>query len=114
MASIQYMDPCVRDISPIRLRLRQLEREIVFAPNHEQARLPLAHPRLPGGICIDVRAVIVEEVALNVGLTWLTEKSEFVGPEIGVIVFHVRIIPDMASSRRREGQKIRAQLAFVF
>src|SRR5258708_3747960 len=114
MTSVEYVNPSARHISPIVFRLRQLEREIVFAPDHEQPRLPLAHPRLPGGICIDVRAVVVEEVALNVGLTWLTEKSEFVGPEIGVIEFHVRIVPDMASSRRRERQKIRAQLAFVF
>src|SRR5216117_2958503 len=75
MTSVEYVDPSARHISSIRLRLRQLEREIVFAPDHQQSRLSLTHPRLPRGIRLDVRAVIIEEVALNVGLTWLVEKS---------------------------------------
>src|SRR5205814_10268406 len=100
MTGVEYKDPSARNISPIRLRLRQIEREIVFAPDHQQPRLSLAHPRLPGGIRFDVRAVIVEEVALNVGLTRLAEKSEFVSPEIGVVPFHVGIISDVASSSR--------------
>src|SRR6266404_8171750 len=114
MTSLEYVDPSARHISPICLRLRQLEREIVFAPDYQQPRLSLTHPCLPRGIRRDVRAVIVEEVALDVGLTWLVEKSEFVSPEIGVVPFHVGIIPHMASARRCQRQKIRAQLAFVF
>src|SRR6266446_2271439 len=114
VTSVEYVDPSVRHISPIRLRLRQLEREIVFAPDYEQSRLSLTHPRLPPWIRLDGRAVIVEEVALNVRLHGLTEKSEFVGPEIGVVPFHVGIIPDMASARRCQRQKIRAQFGFVF
>src|SRR6267378_6440673 len=113
VTSVEYVDPSARHISPIGLWLRQLEREIVFAPDHQQPRLPLAHPRLPRGICLDVRAIIVKEVALNVGLTWLAEKSEFVSPEIGVVPFHVGIIADMTSARRCQRQKIRAQLAFI-
>src|SRR5258705_11689577 len=80
VTSVKNVDSSARHISPIVLRLRQLEREIVFAPDHQQTRLPLAHPRLPRGICVDVRSVVVELVALNVGLTWLAEKSEFVSP----------------------------------
>jgi len=33
VTSIEHIDPSARHISPIRLRLRQLEGEIVFAPD---------------------------------------------------------------------------------
>jgi hypothetical protein len=38
------------------------------------------------------RAVVVEEVALNVGLAGPVEKGEFIGPQIRVIAFHVGIV----------------------
>jgi len=43
-----------------------------------------------------VRAVAVEEIALNVGLARLLEKIKIIGPEIRVIAFDVGIVADMA------------------
>src|SRR5690348_4997638 len=68
MASVEYVDLRVRHVAPIRLGLRQLEREVVLAPDHQQPRLALTHPGLPLGIRLDVRPVVVEQIALNVGL----------------------------------------------
>ena len=99
VTSVENVDPSARHISPIRLRLRQLEREIVFAPDYQQPRLSFVHPRLPRWICLDVRAVIVEEVALNVGLHGSIKKSEFVSPKIGVIALHIRIVPNVPRAR---------------
>src|SRR2546426_11245462 len=90
---------------------RKREREVVFAPEDEQPRPRLAHPGLPLGVGLDVGAVVVEEVALDVGLAWPTEKREFIGPEIRVVTFHVGIVPDMARPGRRQRQEICAQRA---
>src|SRR5579862_228081 len=100
-------------VAAISLRFRKLERQVVLAPQDEKTRLLLAHPRLPLRVVVDVRAVVVEQVALNVGLSGLAEKSEFIGPEIRVIAFHVRIVSDMARPRRRQRQKISAKRALV-
>src|SRR2546423_2635251 len=87
MARIEDVDFGLRYVAAISLRFRKLERQVVFAPEDEKPRPSLAHPSLPLGIGFDVRAVVVEEVALNVGLTGLVEKSKLIGPEIRVIAF---------------------------
>src|SRR6266481_3998338 len=106
VSCIENVNLSVRYIPAIGFRLREFEREVIFAPNHQQARLLLAHPCLPFGICLDVGAVVVKQVALNVGLAGLVEKCEFIGPEIRVIAIHVRIVPDMARPRSRERKEI--------
>src|SRR3984893_1072871 len=113
MARIEDVDLGLRYVLAVAFRLPKVEREIVLTPNHQQPRLLLAHPCLPLGIGVDVRGVVVEEVALNVGLAGLIEKIKFVGPEIRVIAFHVWIVPNMARPRRRQRQEICAKRSFV-
>ena len=100
VARIEDVDFGLRHVAAIGLRFRKLERQIVFAPNDEKPRLLVSHPSLPLRVSVDVRAVVVEEIALNVGLARLIEKVEFIGPEIRVIAFHVGIVSDMARPRR--------------
>src|SRR6266850_3327395 len=110
---VENVDFGLRHVAAIRFRLRELEREVVFAPEDEKPRLPLAYPSLPLGVGVDVRAVVVEEVALNVGLPGLVEKGDFIGPEIRVVAFRVGIAPDMTRPRRRQRQEVCAKRAFV-
>jgi hypothetical protein len=51
----------------------------------------LAHPRLPFRVGVDVRSIIVEKIALNVGLAGLIQKVKLVGPQIRVVAFDVGI-----------------------
>jgi hypothetical protein len=53
----------------------------VLAPDHQQARLLLPHPRLPLGIGLYVRPIVAEEVALC-RPDRLAEKREFIRPQI--------------------------------
>src|ERR1700686_1612460 len=85
---VENVNLSVRYIPAIGFRLRELEREVIFAPNHQQPRLPFAHPCLPLGVRVDVRAVVIEEVALNIHLAGLAKKGKLIGPEIRVIAFH--------------------------
>src|SRR5260370_38995225 len=71
------------------------------------------HASLAPGIVFEVGAVVVKEVALNLDLTGLIEKSKFICPQIGVIAFHVRIASDMARPRRLQRQEVGTQRASV-
>jgi hypothetical protein len=64
--------------------------------------LPFAHPCLPLGVGVDVRAVVIEEVALNIHLAGLAKKGKFIGLEIRGIALDVRIASYMARPRSRE------------
>src|SRR5260370_927518 len=77
----------------------------MLTPNRQQPRLPFAHPCLPLGVGVDIRAVVVEEVALNIHLAGLAKKGKFIRPEIRGIALDVRIAPTwrvrvVASDRR--------------
>jgi hypothetical protein len=114
MTGVENVNLSVRHIVAIGLRLREIEREVLLAPDHQQERLLLAHPCLPLGVILYVRAVAVEEIALNVGLARLLEKIKFIGPEIRVIAFDVGIVADMAdftSSERRGTVRCRSSCA---
>ena len=100
VASVKDVDFGLRHIPAIGFRLRDIERGIMLAPYYQQARLPVTHPILPFGVGFHIGAVVVEHVALNVGLARLTEKSKFIDPPIRVIAIHVGIAPDMTRSRR--------------
>jgi len=113
MTRIEDVEFSLRHVAAMGFRFRKLETQAVFPPEDEKPRLLLAHPSLPLGVGVDVRAVVVEEVALNVGLAGLVEKGKFIGPEIRVIAFHVGIVPDMARPRRRQRQEIGANRAFI-
>ena len=71
MARIEDVNFGPRHVAAIGLWLRKLERQFVLAPKDEKVRLLLAHPCLPLGIRLDTRAVVIEQVALNVGLAGL-------------------------------------------
>jgi hypothetical protein len=75
-------------------------------PKSPTGAAALTHPSLPPGIVFDVGAVVVEEVALNLDLAGLIEKSKFVRPQIGVIAFHVGIASDMPRPRRLQRQQV--------
>ena len=113
MARLEQVDFGLRHVAAIGLRFRKLEGQVVLPPEDQEPRLLLAHPGLPLGVGVHVRAVVVEEVTLNVGLAGLAEKGKLIGPEIRVIAFCVRIASDMARARRRQRQEIRAQRVFV-
>jgi len=96
MTGVENVNLSARHVPAIGLRLRELEREVILAPDHQQARLLLAHPCLPFGVGLHIGSIVVEEVALNVCLAGLVEKGKFIGPEIWVVAFQVGIVPDMA------------------
>ncbi len=56
---------------------------------------------------------IVEEVGLSVRLPRLAEERELVRPKIWIVAIRVRVASEMAAARRRQGQEICAQRAFV-
>ena len=75
MTSIENVDFGLRHIFSVSFRLAGIEREIVLTPDYQQTRLLLAHPCLPFRVGVDIRSIIVEKVALNIGLAGLIEKS---------------------------------------
>src|SRR5712671_6074806 len=113
MTGIKDMHESIPHVPPVRLRLRPVEGQIVLAPNDEESWLRLAHPRLPLGIGLDICAVVVEEIALNIGLARLIEKGELVRPEIRVVPVEVRIVADMSCPRGGERKKVCPQQALV-
>jgi hypothetical protein len=77
----------LRDIQAISFRLREIEREVMFAPNHQQGRLLLADLCLLSGVGVDVRAGVVEQVALNSRLNQERHIESFInqdhlGPDV--------------------------------
>src|SRR6266478_5494066 len=99
---VENVNLSVRYIPAIGLRLREFEREVILTPNHQQSRLPFAHPCLPLGVGVDVRAVVIEEIALNIHLAGLAKKGKFIGPQVRVVALDVRVTPHMARPRSRE------------
>ena len=113
MTAIHNVNFRVGHIPAIGFRLGGIERALILAPDHQQMRLILAHPRLPLGIGFDVGPVVVEEVALNIGLAWLVEKIKFIRPEIRVMAFHVGIVARMARLGGLKRQEIFPKGAFI-
>ena len=97
MAAIDDVHFGVGHIAFVRVGLRRIERQLVLAPNDQQARLILLHPRLPLRIIFDVGAVVVEKIDLNVALSRPVEKIIFVGVKIGVVAFDVGIVADVGA-----------------
>src|SRR6476660_8567675 len=113
MTSIEDVDIGFRHIFAVTFRFSEIEREIVLTPDHEQTWLTLLHPCLPFRIGVDVRLIIVEKIALNLGLAGLIQEVKLVGPQIRIITLHIRIVSDMARPRRLQRQKICAQRVFI-
>jgi hypothetical protein len=75
--------------------------------------LPFAHPCLPFGVGVHVRAVFVEEVALNSAWTGWFRKANSSVQKIRVIAFHVGVAPDVARPRCGQRQQIGSKRTFV-
>ena len=56
-------------ILAIAFRLAEVEREVVLAPEHQKPGVRLLQPKLPFRIGLDIRAVVIEEIALNLRLS---------------------------------------------
>ena len=80
MSSIEHADFGLRHILAIAFRLAGIEREIILTPDNEETRLGFLQPRLPFRVSVDVRSIIVEEIALDLGLARLIEKIILIGP----------------------------------
>ena len=65
MTCLQYVYFRVRHVFSIALRFAGIKRQIVFSPMHEKFRLSFLHPRLPFRVGVDVRSIVVEQVALG-------------------------------------------------
>ena len=100
MSGIEHVHFGRRHVLAIAFRFAVIEREIVFAPDDEKLRLPLLHPRLPFWIRVDVRPVIVEEVALNLRLPRRVQECVFISPKIRIVELNVRSVSDMTRLRR--------------
>ena len=75
VAGVENVNLGVGHILPVALRLAEIERQVMLAPDHQQTRLLLAHPGLPLGVGVDVRSIVVEEVGLNIRLSGLTRNA---------------------------------------
>ena len=100
MTGVENVNLSVRQVLPVPLRFAEVKRQIVLAPDHQQARLLLAHPGLPFRVGVHIGSIVVEQITLNVGLAGPVEKGKFVGPKIRVVAIHVRIVSDMTGARR--------------
>ncbi len=85
----------------------------VFAPDHEQPRLPFAHPVLPFWIGVNISSVVVEKIALYLGLPGPIQKIKLVGPEIGIVALRVGIVSDVSRPCGLQRQEIGAQGALI-
>jgi hypothetical protein len=99
VSCVEDVDFRLRYILAIAFRFAEIEREIVLAPENQKLWLRLLEPCLPLRISIDVRAVVIEEIALNLRLPWRIQKCVLIGPKIRVIELDLRIVSDMAGLR---------------
>jgi len=57
------------------------------------------NPSLPLGVGVHVRAVVVEEVTLNVGFAWLVQERVVRRSRVGIVLLGVRVVADMTRPR---------------
>jgi hypothetical protein len=67
----------------------------------------------PRCIGVDVGAVVIEEIALNLRLPGRIQKCILVGPKIRIIELNVRVISDVACLRGCKRKKVLAQRFFM-
>jgi len=104
MPRVEYDDLRIRHVCAVAFRLAEIKREIMLAPDDKEPWLRSPHPRLPRCIGVDVGAVVIEEVALDLRLPWRIKKCILVGPQIRIIELNVRVVADVAclSSSKRQ------------
>src|SRR5260370_697020 len=103
----------LRNIAAERFRFGIIERKFVHAPKNGEGRLGLAHPLLPLWVGSDVGLVIVKQIALDVGLAWLVQEPEFIGPQIRIVTLYLGIVAHMPRTRGGKREQIRAQSRLV-
>src|SRR5215472_11657876 len=113
VSCVENVDLCVRYVPPIPFRLTEIKRQIVPAPNNQQAWLLVAHPCLPLWIRIHIAPIVIEEVALDLRLAKLIQKIEFVCSQIRIVLLDVRIAAHMPRPRGCQRQEICSQCILV-
>src|SRR5208282_2702451 len=113
MAGVENINSSARHILAVAFRFAEVEGQVMLAPDHQQGRLRLAHPRLPFRVSVDIGPIVVKQVALNVRLAGLAEKGKLIGPEIRVVAFEVRIVSNMARPCRSQREKVGSERTFV-
>ena len=82
-------------------------------PGDDELWLHFPHPRLPLRISVDVSAVVVEEIALNLCLPGRVEKCMCVCPQVWIIELDIRMVSDVARLCHCERQEVFAQGFFM-
>lgn len=113
MSCIEHADLRARHILAVAFRLAEIEREIVLAPDDQELWLRLLHPRLPLRIGRDIRAVVIEEIALNLCLPCRLQEGILISPKIWIIELDIRVVSDVACPRGFQRQQVLAQRLFV-
>ena len=75
VSRVEYVDLRFRHVHAVPFRLAGIEREVVLAPDDQEPWLRLLQPCLPLRISGDVRAVVIEEIALNLRLPGAFRKA---------------------------------------
>jgi hypothetical protein len=68
---------------------------------------------LPLRVGVDVGAVVVEQIGLDVCLTRLVQERKFVGPEVGIVLLGVRVVADVPRARGLERQQVGPERGLV-
>jgi hypothetical protein len=104
---------CVEDVNfrlwyilAVAFRFAEIEREVVLAPKNQKFWLRLLEPCLPLWISIDIRTVVIEEIALDLRLPWRIQKCVLIGPKIRIIELDLGIVSDMARLRGCQRQQV--------
>jgi len=79
--SVENVDLSIRYVPANRIPGAESSMRGRLPPKSPAAALPFAHPFLPLGVGVDVRAVVIES-RLNIHLAGLAKKGKFIGPEI--------------------------------
>lgn len=73
----------------------------------------LRQPRVPSWVARDVRAIVVEQIGLDIGLAWPTQEPKFVGPAIAIDRAGIGVRAETALPRGGERKEILPQTDFL-
>src|ERR1700727_155451 len=89
-------------VSLVRLGAGHDERRIVTSPDDERRRSVLTQPGLPRRIRCDIRAIVVQQIALDFPLPWARKKRIFVSPVRRIVSLGTGAVSDVTKPRRFE------------
>ena len=114
MTGVENMDLGVRHILAVAFRLAGIERErSLLTPDHQEARLFLAHPCLPFRVGLHIGAIVVKQIALDLAPAPADSETR-THPSIDQGRSDRRSDRShMARPRRLQRQEICAKCAFV-